>query len=164
LKGREPRGIVAPSDYERVRSELIEKFRAEKIPGTNDPAFIEVLKGEELYARKQELNLPDLIVVPAPGYYPRKKFSRRPAVRTHPRAKGGVHRTGGVYAFEGTGIVPSNGTGQPHSIADIAPTLLAALGQPIPKSMTGKVIQEIFASPLELHIAEDGGGAAKAES
>ena len=157
LKGREPHGIVPPDQFESVRNALIERFLTEKIPGTQNPLFIKVYKGEELYARKQELNLPDLIVVPSDGYYPRKKLSRGSAVRVTPEAPSGVHRVGGIYAFEGVGIVSSQGLGQTANIADIAPTLLAALGQPIPRGMTGKPMLHIFENPPPINYVSDDG-------
>jgi predicted AlkP superfamily phosphohydrolase/phosphomutase len=155
LKGREPDGIVAEQDFENVRDELIAKFKAEKIPGTDKPLFVDVLKGEEVYSRKKELNLPDLVIVPADGFYPRKKISSGPSVRVTPNAIGGVHRSQGVYAFQGPGIVASSGLGAAASIADMAPTLLAALKQPIPKAMTGKVLEHIFQNPPDLEFSHD---------
>src|SRR6185295_17239462 len=132
MRGREPQGMLAPEEFERERNKLIDKFKAEKIPGTDQPLFVSVTKGEELYSRKQELNLPDLIVAPAEGYYPRKKLTHGNPVRVTPNYVGGIHRPQGIYAFEGDNIVSSNGQGPAANIADIAPTLLAALGQAIP--------------------------------
>jgi predicted AlkP superfamily phosphohydrolase/phosphomutase len=153
--GREPFGIVKDSEYEKVRDQIIQCFLDEKIPGTNDPLFIAVHKGEEIYDRKDELNLPDLIVVPADGFYPRKKLSRGSGIRVTPNSIGGVHRVGGVYAFEGPNINASNGVGQTANIADIAPTILAALGQPVPAGMTGKPLLHIFGNPPNISLAKE---------
>ena len=152
-KGREPNGIVSAEDYDNVRQSLIERFKAEKIPGTSQPLFPQVFKGEKLYARKDELQLPDLVVVPADGFYPRKKLTKGAPVRVTPNSIGGVHRTDGVYAFEGPGIVKANGVRA--NIADIAPTLLAALGKPIPATMTGNVLKQIFETPPVVKMVED---------
>jgi predicted AlkP superfamily phosphohydrolase/phosphomutase len=157
LRGREPQGIIAPEDFEAERDRLIARFMKEKIPGTDQQLFVKVYKGEEIYARKKELNLPDLVVVPADGYYPRKKLTRGPSVRSTPNSVGGVHRSEGVYAFEGDGIIPSLGVGARASIADIAPTLLAALGQPVPRAMTGRPIPEIFEIPPPTQYVDDNG-------
>lgn len=144
LKGREPQGVVDPGDFEKTRDELIAKFRAARIPGTERPLFKQVWKGEELYARKEELDLPDIIVAAADGLYPRKKLTHKKAVGTTPDAVGGVHRQDGVYAFSGDGVLPSGSQGRRANIADIAPTLLAALGQPIPADMTGRAMTHVF--------------------
>lgn len=155
LEGREPFGIVKKTDFEKVRDRIIQCFLAEKIPGTSDPLFIAVHKGEEIYERKEELNLPDLIVVPADGFYPRKKLARGSGIRVTPNSIGGVHRVGGVYAFEGPNITASNGLSRPANIADIAPTILAALGQPVPSGMTGKPLLHIFDNPPGVQLAKE---------
>jgi predicted AlkP superfamily phosphohydrolase/phosphomutase len=150
LKGREPHGVVTADQFENVRESLIKRFLEEKIPGTTEPLFKQVLKGERVYERKQELNLPDLILVPADGFYPRQKLTRGPGVRMTPHSIGGIHRSEGVYAFEGQGIPPTPGLGARARLADIAPTLLAALGQPVLSSMTGKPLLRLFNPPPPL--------------
>ncbi len=147
LKGREPHGIVTPAEFDEVRDGLIEKFRAQTIPGTSTPLFQKVWKGEELYARKAELNLPDIVLAAADGFFPRTKLSHKSPIQVSPNAVGGVHRPGGVYAFSGQGVKHSGGVGQRASIADICPTILAAMGQPIPGDVTGKPMQFVFDEP-----------------
>jgi len=155
LKGREPEGLVAPEEFESVREALSARFLAEKIPGSNEPLFRQVLKGEQVYARKQELHLPDLVLVPADGFCPRKKLSRGPPVRLTPREIGGVHRREGIYALEGQGILASPGLGPRAGLADLAPTLLAALGQPVPQSMTGKPLLHLFGTPPPVKVLQE---------
>ncbi|HEY3320423.1 MAG TPA: alkaline phosphatase family protein [Planctomycetota bacterium] len=152
LKGREPEGSVAPEQYESVRQELIDKFLSEKIPGTTEPLFTKVYKGEEVFARKQELNLPDLVVVPADGFFPRQKLTSSAPVKPAPNSPGGVHRTDGVYAMQGTGITPSQGLSARANIADIAPTILAAMGASIPSSMSGRPMLHLFSDPPQIRI------------
>ena len=59
------------------------------------------------------------------------------------------HRLQGVFAATGPGIKRDElfyGT----SLLDIAPTILALLGLPIPDDMDGRVLTRIFAEPVEL--------------
>jgi tetratricopeptide (TPR) repeat protein len=59
------------------------------------------------------------------------------------------HRLQGVFAATGPGIKRDEliyGT----SLLDIAPTILALLGLPIPDDMDGRVLTKIFAEPVEL--------------
>ena len=59
------------------------------------------------------------------------------------------HRLQGVFAATGPGIKRDelfHGT----SLLDIAPTILALLGLPIPDDMDGRVLTRIFAEPVEL--------------
>lgn len=156
LKGREPHGIVTPGDFESTRDALIEKFRAEKIPGSDRPVFKQVWKGEELYARKAELDLPDIVVAVADGLYPRKKLTHKNPVGTTPHAVGGVHRQDGVYAFEGDGVAFGVGQSARANIADIAPTILAALGLPVPADMTGKALTSVFKDGLPVKLVSGG--------
>ncbi|MEI6232321.1 MAG: alkaline phosphatase family protein [Planctomycetota bacterium] len=162
-KGREPHGIVTRDEFDTVRNALIEKFRAVKIPGTDLPVFQDVWKGEDIYARKEELNLPDIVLGATNGYFPRNKLSRSFTVRATPNTICGVHRPDGVYAFSGPGIRPSNGEAPRASIADICPTLLAAMGLPIPADVTGKAMQHIFETKPNLHIAANAAHIATAQ-
>jgi predicted AlkP superfamily phosphohydrolase/phosphomutase len=158
LKGREAHGCVAKKDFEKVRNELIAKFADAKIPKTKDPLFPHVLKGEEVFEKKDELMLPDIVLVPADGFYPRKKLTDGDAIRVTPNSVGGVHREQGVYAFEGPGVLCSKGLGERANIVDIAPTVLAALGQPIPTTMTGNALLYVFGEnpPNADYVEEDG--------
>ena len=83
----------------------------------------------------------------------------RPKVREHfrdPSKKFGVdmnpvrwHRLQGIFAAAGQGIKRDElfyGT----SLLDIAPTILALLGLPIPDDMDGHALTRIFAEPVEL--------------
>ncbi len=71
---------------------------------------------------------------------PRKKFS----IEMNPVA---WHRMHGVFAAAGPGIKRDElfyGT----SLLDIAPTVLALLGLPVPDDMDGRVLSGIFADPM----------------
>jgi predicted AlkP superfamily phosphohydrolase/phosphomutase len=156
LRGREPQGVVAPEQFESVRNALRDRLLAERIPGSNEPLFPHVHKGEEIYSRKKELQLPDLILVPARGFFPRKKIVSGSCVRVTPKAVGGVHDVDGVYAFSGPGVVVGQGLepGPKAQIADFMPTLLAALGVPAPADLDGRVLDFVFEHPPRLRTAE----------
>ena len=57
----------------------------------------------------------------------------------------GTHRMEGVFAAAGDHIRPS--TSVKANMADIAQTLLASLGLPIPSDMEGRVLTDIFTNP-----------------
>jgi predicted AlkP superfamily phosphohydrolase/phosphomutase len=164
LKGREPHGIVKPAEFENVRDELVAKFQALRIPGTDQPLFRAVYKGEAIYARKEEHALPDIVLAATGGFFPRSKLSKKKAIQVAPKAIGGVHRPEGVYALAGDGVRPSKGLGGRASIADICPTLLAALGQPIPGDVVGKPMQFVFEKALPVRIDAQTQSAAGAAS
>jgi len=69
LKGREAGGVVAPgTEYESLRSELIQRLQALTDPKTGDRAVSRVFKREEVYRRYDPRLIPDLIVTNRPPY------------------------------------------------------------------------------------------------
>ena len=141
MKGREPQGVIAPADYERVRDELIADFEAIADPhGVN--IGTRAYRPEELYREMNGIP-PDLIV-----YFGDLSW----------RSVGSVgHRS--MYSFENdTG--PDDANHDWHGIfimskgpraggglrlkglqlMDVAPTILSHYGLPIPDDMLGRVI------------------------
>lgn len=58
----------------------------------------------------------------------------------------GVHRMDGILIAEGDGISGGRRT-EPYSLLDVAPTVLEAMGCPIPSAMAGRSFASAFASP-----------------
>lgn len=149
LKGRGPLGVVDPADYERLRDELADRFRAATVrqrDGSTTPIFVEVHRAEELYgcSREENPNLPDLMLVPHPGFAVVRKIRGRKAVRwCDTKRLEGTHRVEGVLALGGPNV--RRGAQVDANIVDITPTTLAALGLRVPVDMEGRVIREAFA-------------------
>jgi predicted AlkP superfamily phosphohydrolase/phosphomutase len=61
VQGREPSGVIPPGDYERVRSELIDKIEA-MVDHEGRPMGNRALKPEEIYTEQKGV-APDLIVI-----------------------------------------------------------------------------------------------------
>jgi predicted AlkP superfamily phosphohydrolase/phosphomutase/tetratricopeptide (TPR) repeat protein len=137
---------------------------AMKHVGEEDAVFFgEVVTGmyrfhDMLLGRLLDLVGPDttVIILSDHGFY---HDHLRPAVREHfrePSKKFGPmmnpiswHRLQGVFAAAGQGIKRDElfyGT----SLLDIAPTILALLGLPVPLDMDGRALTRIFADPVEL--------------
>jgi predicted AlkP superfamily phosphohydrolase/phosphomutase len=142
VRGREPSGTIDPTDYEKVRNELVAKIEAITDPqGRNIGS--KVYKPEDIYRQVNGV-APDLIV-----YFGDLSW----------RSVGAVGM-GGIYTFEndtgpdeanhdwyGMFILTTNGAPAPLrgeqqgvKIYDVAPTLLKLLGQPIPDGLAGKSI------------------------
>ena len=68
LQGREPRGSVAPTDYEAVRDELATEAMEIVDPETGTPILEKVLRREEIYEGPHLEEAADLILVPRRGY------------------------------------------------------------------------------------------------
>ncbi|MDM8007633.1 MAG: alkaline phosphatase family protein [Phycisphaerae bacterium] len=149
LKGRQPNGVVEPSDYEKVRDDLRNRFVAATC---TDPAgreiriFPEVHKPEELYgcSREEQPWMPDLLLVPQPGLaVVRRILGRQPVRWSSLRRLEGTHRVEGILIANGPHI--RQGGAATGRIVDIAPTLLAAMGLKVPSDMEGSVLTDLFA-------------------
>jgi predicted AlkP superfamily phosphohydrolase/phosphomutase len=141
VKGREPKGVIAPQHYEHVRKELIKKLEDLRDENGNN-ICTKVFKPEDIYSECNGIP-PDLIV-----YYGDLSW----------RSIGSVG-SGTIWADENdTGpddanhsqygiFIMQNGKNQGgvqlHGVTlyDIAPTILSYLGVKVPENMEGKVIQ-----------------------
>ena len=66
-----------------------------------------------------------------------------------------MHHSDGIFLACGANI-KTNYAMQPASITDVAPTLLSYLQLAVPNTMDGKVIQEIFQTPLDTKYHDPG--------
>ena len=143
LKGREPQGIVDPSEYDRLRWELIEKIEA--IPDEQGrPIGTKVFRPEELYQTRNGV-APDLLVYFGNLAWRSAGTVGRNSIHTFENDTGpddANHGQHGIFI-----VKPAGGKGgtvqlQGLEIQDVAPTILKILDLPIPDDMEGKVIQE----------------------
>ena len=152
LKGRQPTGIVEPADYERIRDDLIARFRGEdsrvRAPwGETIELFPEVYKPEELYnvSREDEPWLPDLLLIQHETLAVVRRLYGRKVVAWDSYAKlEGTHRKEGIFFAAGPGV--RHNSSITAQLGDCAPTILALLGQRIPDDMEGRVLKEVFAT------------------
>jgi len=151
LKGRQPGGIVDPSEYESMRDDLINKLLSARDEKFGEPIYQDVFKPEELYncSRENHKNLPDLMLVPRTGLAVVRKIRGQKAVKWALDGHlGGTHRVEGIFLAHGAGVKP--GLKLTAEIADITPTLLAMMGLAVPADMEGKALSNIFDPPLKV--------------
>ena len=139
VEGREPQGVVKREDYEKVRNELIERFKAIPDPDGNDIGT-QVFKPQDIYKKVRNV-APDLIV-----YWGNLDW----------RSVGSFGH-GDIYTFENdTGPDDANHAQngmfilydprQPDAgrevkgrqLMDVAPTILDLMGVKVPADMQGK--------------------------
>jgi predicted AlkP superfamily phosphohydrolase/phosphomutase len=139
VEGREPQGVVKREDYEKVRDELIERFKAIPGPDGNDIGT-QVFKPQDIYKKVRNV-APDLIV-----YWGNLDW----------RSVGSFGH-GDIYTFENdTGPDDANHAQngmfilydprQPDAgrevkgrqLMDVAPTILDLMGVKVPADMQGK--------------------------
>jgi predicted AlkP superfamily phosphohydrolase/phosphomutase len=138
VEGREPQGVIKREDYEQVRDELIERFKAIPGPDGEDLGTL-VFKPHEIYLKVRNIP-PDLLV-----YWGNLNW----------RSVGSFGH-GGVYTFENdTGPDEANHADNgmfilydPRSpdtnkeikgrqLMDVAPTILELMGVKVPVDMQG---------------------------
>lgn len=154
LRGRQPEGIVEPADFEPLRADIRQRLLSATfvdLDGQRRPIFPAVYTPEELYncSRSDYPWMPDLLLAPADGLAVVKKIRGNAPVRWVPeRRLEGTHRLEGIFVAHGAGI--ATGKTIRAQIADVAPTLLAGLGQRVPKDMDGAVLCDVFDSPISV--------------
>lgn len=156
LKGRQETGIVEPEEYETLRDELKARLEAATCidpSGNKVKIFEAVHKPEELYncSRDKRTWLPDLMLSPRPSLAVVRKIRGNKFVSWVPLHRmEGTHRTEGVFAVHGPGVVA--GQKLDVDIIDATPTILSMLGLAYPGDMGGKVIAKAFDPALEKRI------------
>jgi predicted AlkP superfamily phosphohydrolase/phosphomutase len=150
VKGRQPGGIVEPGkEYEDLIAELKRRFMQVQDPKTGVKVFADALTPEELYgtAEIDHQRTGDLILIGADGYHPIRSLREGDFIeRAEDYHLGGCHRPEGMYLLRGAGV--KSGFEMAAHIADIAPTLYAALGVEPPYEPDGKILTPSFEVPL----------------
>lgn len=138
VKGREPRGVIDPSDYQPFRNEIKARFEATS-DAAGKPLGTLVFKPEEIYRMTRNV-APDLIVhfgglswrsIGGVGY---------PAIHIRENDTGPGdcnHAQFGAFILAAPGS-PLIGEIEGAHLLDVAPTLLERGGYEIPSSMQGR--------------------------
>jgi len=143
LRGREAEGSVAPADYERVRTELVDALLAWRLPGGGGPVVARARPREEVYEGPFVERAPDVVVelaledgyahslVPTPWNRPANGSVHTLADAELAGARGqgmnGTHRPEGIWLASGDG---SASAANLASIVDAAPAIARAMGVP----------------------------------
>jgi predicted AlkP superfamily phosphohydrolase/phosphomutase len=122
LAGREPEGVVARADYERVRDELAEALLDFADPETGDRPIARVLRKEEVLSGPYLERAPDLLLQAAPLY----SLTHARHLVEEADWLSGDHREEGIYVTVGPGVVA--GSGPDVSLADFARQIVEAVG------------------------------------
>ncbi len=169
LKGRDPHGIVSPSEYESVRDKIIQTLYQMRDPETGNKIVHLALRKEEadhlgqngekvgdvVYflnppymlfdARMEQLNAaeqpPDLLVKPE-AYNAVVNYAAHAYYL--PDATLGNYSISVPLIINGPGIKKGYELKDPANLIDIAPTIANLLKIPIPKTAQGKVLYEIL--------------------
>lgn len=141
LEGREPQGIVPARDYEKVRDEIVERFRSLIDPDDGRPVLDRIYRREEVMDGPEAEKAPDLFPVCRAYSYELSDGLFSPDVLTDYRdLPRGFHHMDGLFGLAGPGIPPLS-DGRAH-LYDVLPTALYLGGYRIPKGLDGRVLEE----------------------
>ncbi|HEY7018999.1 MAG TPA: alkaline phosphatase family protein [Gaiellaceae bacterium] len=155
VAGRERDGVVEPGEeYEQLRNELRERLldlRSED----GERIVAAVHRREDLYAGPELDRIPDLIIEFRDyAWLGKGNLTQRTptladtiTVRTHPSQRyAGGHRPDGILVLAGPDARP--GSELQAGIADVAPTLMYLLGEPVPAAFEGRLLAEALQPSL----------------
>jgi predicted AlkP superfamily phosphohydrolase/phosphomutase len=144
LKGREPQGIVEPgSEYEDVRAQFIEQLKHLRDPETGRPVMKAVYPREDIYEGPHVQRAPDILMVMEEGYVAYEPDVDIDETFSPTGWRNGDHKLEGILVVAGE-HVKKNAFIDGARIVDLTPTILYAMGQPIPDDMDGRVLTELF--------------------
>jgi len=121
LQGREPRGSVAPADYEATREELAEAAMEMRDPETGAPMIEKVLRREDIYEGPYLEEAADLIWVPHRGYDLKARLASEAFVSKD--ALVGMHTYDDAFFY----ISDSSCSQRVDSVQDVFPVVMGRL-------------------------------------
>ena len=135
LRDRERDGRVLPgAEYERPRGGLVAAAEALGLPGDGEEArpVLKAFRREEVYSGPYVAQAADIILAPKDGYDPKGAFHKE-ALLHKDAALNGMHTYDDALCY-----VSRRGLARERAaILDVTPTILSALGQPVPAECDG---------------------------
>jgi predicted AlkP superfamily phosphohydrolase/phosphomutase len=135
---------VPESERGAVCQRVIDALMAVRDPDTGEPVLDAALRREDVYRGSELERLPDVLLdfgerpyLAADRLATPELIERLPAT-----GGGGRHRRDGIVLAAGPGVAP--GMVEGASIVDVCPTVLHAIGLPVPDDLDGRVLTELF--------------------
>jgi predicted AlkP superfamily phosphohydrolase/phosphomutase len=138
VEGHRPQGAIPAREYERERERLRDLLGKLRDPRSGEAIVERVFTRDEIYSGQELTNAPDLLVHLKDGYSGDSGFAGAGrTVSDAPANHSSDHWNESFLLAGGDGVRP----GEVQSrLEDIAPTVLHALGQPVPEDYDGRVI------------------------
>ncbi|MGQ9566575.1 MAG: alkaline phosphatase family protein [Anaerolineae bacterium] len=156
VEGREPLGTVPRARYEALRREIQEALLAWRDPETGQRVVAGAWPREALYRGGALERIPDLVVALQLGYGLDRRDMLGEVVLNRPpiaprQGRWAAGHEGPYRPQDVPGLllaagpaVQAGGPGTKPHLMDLAPTLLSALGVPVPAHMEGRVLSRAF--------------------
>jgi predicted AlkP superfamily phosphohydrolase/phosphomutase len=135
------KGVVSKEEVEKIRLSVIEDLR-------NCGYIHKAYPKENYYSGDSLVSAPD-ILIEKHDYYISRNLVGREIGQCHMNN----HDKIGIFFAQGPDIVEEK-TFRAPTLYDLAPTLLAYFGVPIPKGIDGRVLETMFKPDVELKIVE----------
>jgi predicted AlkP superfamily phosphohydrolase/phosphomutase len=142
LSGREPAGTVQPDDYAAVREEVARGLLAGRGGLGGEPPVTGVARREDAFAGRFVEWAPDLVFDVRDDAYLVSPADHPEVTWRTGRARG-RHRATGVYVARGPAFKAQHSA--PADIVDVTPTILCAMGCPMPVGLDGRASRELLA-------------------
>jgi predicted AlkP superfamily phosphohydrolase/phosphomutase len=151
VKGRGRFGCVEPgAEYEDIVAKLIADFENLTDPKTGKRLMARVARGSDIYADPSEgVLVPDIVLIPIEGFVVGVGLAEPFIPEGGER---GDHRHNGILVMQGANL-QRRPTVKPQ-LTDIAPTILHAMGLPVPSDMDGRVLEEVFRNPAPVRFED----------
>ena len=154
VAGRERDGVVQPGEeYDRLREELAAKLLELEVGGERIVAAVH--RREDLFAGPELDKVPDLVVEFRDyAWLGKGNLTERTAtledaiaIRAHPDQRyAGGHRPDGIFVLAGPAA--RAGAELQAGIADVAPTVMYLLDEPVPAAFEGRLLAEALRPSL----------------
>ncbi|MBC7263241.1 MAG: alkaline phosphatase family protein [Chloroflexi bacterium] len=148
LAGKRTQGIVrSGAEYEALRDRIIREALALRDPETGEAVIQYAYRKEEIYYGESLVHAPDIILHTDRSKYVSFGHADFGSNRILEPSFGqtGHHQMDGILMICGEQIQRGKKI-EGAQIIDLAPTLLYAMGLPVPSDMDGRVLSEAFAS------------------
>ena len=142
VRGHRPEGVISVANYGRERDRLRDLLAGIRDPRSGQPVVERVITRDEAYSGPELTNAPDLLVQLREGYSGQSGFSSARLVTAAPANHSSDHWEQSFFLALGDGVRPGELSSR---LEDVAPTVLHALGQPVPDDYDGRVLP-IFAA------------------
>ena len=147
LEAREPEGCVRRGkEYEGVLEAITKKLYELTDPENGQKIVETILRGRDVNAGTFVEEAPDLYILTHEGYALTDGFSLFGLVRDHEQMKG-EHAPNGILIMKGPGI-KQGGVLERACVEDLVPTILYAMGLPIPMDLDGKILLNAFRNDI----------------
>ena len=150
VTGREPHGVVDPGDgYARLAGDLAAAVDELVDAASGRPAAREVYRMDRHLGMEVGDVLPDLVVEWEPRAIAALDSSRTGQITVPADPRTGDHRPEGFLIGAGQGVAHRPGAlegARAFHLLDLAPTMLAALGLPVPPELSGRPISAVLPS------------------